>query len=135
MNNLLISSLSLSLSLSLSASGEVEFGYGKLVDDANSHIEFNRSYQCNDSRNFTGHDAHTNFSFILNMRNFSVQAFSFRNSSSGEFDDRKSLSFLSLCSFDTIGLKLVSHESESCAHHQNQSQFLYLLFSSCSSHL
>jgi len=70
-------------------SGQGEAVFGNLLHNQTSNIEQQRSFLCNDSQTLYSNDIGTNQTTktALTVRDFQVQAFYFRNSTSGEFDN------------------------------------------------
>ena len=58
----------------------------KLYQEANSKIEWGRSFSCMRSQNLTFNEV-ANITLLLGVRELQVQAFQFKNATSGEFDD------------------------------------------------
>jgi len=94
-----------------SAQGEAVFG--NLLKDQASNIEQQRSFLCNESQMLSSNDTGTNLTTNASMTvwDFQVQAFYFRNSSSGEFDNGElSSDVLSL----SLSLSIVSQYPNFC---------------------
>lgn len=69
--------------------GQGEAVFGNLLYNQTSNIEQQRSFLCNDSQTLYSNDIGTNQTTktTMTVRDFQVQAFYFRNSTSGEFDN------------------------------------------------
>ena len=65
----------------------------KLYQEANSKIEWGKSFSCAASQNLTFTEV-ANITLLLGMRELQVQAFQFKNATSGEFDDGNFSRFL-----------------------------------------
>jgi len=72
-----------------SSQGEAVFG--NLLEGQASNIEQQRSFLCNESQMLPSNDTGTNLTTnaTMTVQDFQVQAFYFRNSSSGEFDNAR----------------------------------------------
>lgn len=69
--------------------GQGKAVFGNLLEGQASNIEQQRSFLCNESQTLSSNDTGTNLTTNASMtvQDFQVQAFYFRNSSSGEFDN------------------------------------------------
>ncbi len=65
----------------------------KLFDNSNSNIEFTRSYKCNSTTTLEFNSTDTPIKAELVISEFQVQAFQFRNTTSGEFDNGRSVPY------------------------------------------